>query len=123
MVNAVVDPSDQRCSVHVSSSTSPKLSRIVAFIARGLRCSLTLLFELFGLSQLLSRDNALVFGLDLVSIFGDFVALLRLGPESRHGEAIVEVGSEVEHDSNRKHDVRAELGVWVSIMLATDRWS
>jgi hypothetical protein len=81
---------------------------------------LTLLFELSGLSQLLARDNAFVLGLDLVSVLGDFVALLGPGPESRDGEAVIEVGSEVEHDSNRKHEIRAKLCNLVSIAFATN---
>lgn len=106
--------------VYIFHSRLPsELLRIVAFIARILRCSSAFFFELSGLSQLLSCYNALVLGLDLVSVLGDFVALLRLGPEARNGEAVVEVGSEIKHDSNRKHDVRAELCVvLVSIIFA-----
>lgn len=83
--------------------------RLVVLLLWLLRCSLALLLELLGLPQLLPRDNALVLGLDLVSILGNLVALFRLGPEAGDGEAVVEVRSEIIHDANREHDICAEL--------------
>ena len=46
---------------------------------------------------------------DLVAVKGDLVCVLGLGPEVGHGEALVEVGAEVEHDPDGEHDVHAEL--------------
>lgn len=71
---------------------------------------LRLLLELLRLALLLSRDDALVLGLDLLPVAGHLVALLGPGPEVAHGEAVVEVGPKEVHDANREHDIRAELG-------------
>ena len=47
--------------------------------------------------------------MDLVAIKWHTVRILGFGPEIMHGESTIEVGSKVVHDSDRKHDVHAEL--------------
>lgn len=53
--------------------------------------------------------QALQLGVDLVSLRRHAVGLFGLGPEAGHGEPLVQVGSEVEHDADREHEVHAEL--------------
>ncbi|KAI1189808.1 hypothetical protein F5B17DRAFT_156993 [Nemania serpens] len=53
--------------------------------------------------------QALQLGVDLVLVKRHAVGLLGLGPEVGHREPLVQVGSEVEHDADREHDVHAEL--------------
>lgn len=69
--------------------------------------SLLLLQE--SLSQLLSRHDSLVLGLDLLSILGQLVAFLGLGPEIVYGKAIVQVRSEIVHGPDREEQIGAEL--------------
>ena len=73
------------------------------------RRTLSLLLQLLRLSQLLPCHNLLILGDDLLSISRHLVALLWLRPESRDGETVVEVCSEIVHDANGKHDIHAEL--------------
>lgn len=61
------------------------------------------------LSQLLSRHYPLVLCLELLPVMRHRVAFLRLGPEVRDREAVVEVRAEVVHEANREHDIHAKL--------------
>ena len=47
-----------------------------------------------------------------LSLEGDLVRRFRLGPEVRHGEAVLEVGAEVVHPGNGKHDIHPKLATW-----------
>jgi hypothetical protein len=87
---------------------------------RVLGLSLPVFEVLCGLSPLLrcqslcaNRQSPLLQSLqlfgDLLLLVGQLVGLAGLGPEFGYGEARVQVGAEVVHDTNWEHDVHAEL--------------
>ena len=78
-------------------------------LARAQRSALALLLLLLSQAKPLSLNNALVLGLDLFPVARQLVAFLWLWPEIVNGESVVEVRSEVVHDTNREHDIHAKL--------------
>lgn len=70
-----------------------------------------LLLELSCLLKLLSRDDSLVLGADLLAIVWDLVAFLGLRPEIGHRESVVQIGPKVIHDADWEHDIGAKLSV------------